>query len=123
MAGTAYGAITKVKDIGTYSLTTNGTSISLTVPAGGVAAGNSIIITFAMAEQIGTVGCADQVGNSYSVDVDVSLNNAVRTVVCAAHDVSALSSGQWIQVTHPTVTDRPRGVRRRVQRTGHFRHP
>ncbi|MBW2437899.1 MAG: hypothetical protein JRF29_11510, partial [Deltaproteobacteria bacterium] len=105
-ASPSYGAITKVQDIGTYSLTTNGTSISLTVPAGGVAAGNSIIITFAMSDQTGTVGCADQAGNPYTVDVDVSLNNAVRTVVCAAHDVSALSSGQWIQVTHPSVGDR-----------------
>jgi hypothetical protein len=106
MAGPAYSAITKVKDIGTNSLTTNGTSISLTVPAAGVAAGNSIIVTFAMVEQSGTISCADQAGNPYSVDVEAINNNNVRTAVCAAHNVSALSSGQWIQVTHPTVTDR-----------------
>ena len=58
------GAITKVKDIGTNTLTATGTTISVTVPAGGVAAGNSIIVTFAMPEVSGTVSCSDSAGNS-----------------------------------------------------------
>jgi len=100
------GAITKVKDIGTNTLTATGTTISVTVPAGGVAAGNSIIVTFAMPEVSGTVSCSDSAGNSYTADIDKNNNNNVLAVIFSAHNVSALSSGNTIIVTHPSTTDR-----------------
>ena len=66
----ASAAISFVKNIGTNSSTSNGTSIAVTVPAGGVAAGNSIILTFAMDPTGGTVSATDPAGNAYAANVD-----------------------------------------------------
>jgi hypothetical protein len=106
LASPLYAAITKVKDLGTNSLTSSGTTISVTVPAGGVAAGNSIIVTLAMGDSAGTVSCTDTAGNTYIADVDVRNTNQVRTVIFAAHNVSALSSGNTITITHPSIANR-----------------
>jgi hypothetical protein len=55
--------ITLVKTITPNSNKTTGTSIALTIPAGGIAAGNSIILSFAMDPATGTVSksqrCSD----------------------------------------------------------------
>jgi hypothetical protein len=106
LATPSQAAITKVKDVGTNTATASGTTLAVTVPAAGVAQGNSIIVTFAMAEATGTVGCTDTAGNIYTADIDASNNNNVRTVILAAHNVSALSSGNTITVTHPSICDR-----------------
>ena len=87
------------------ALDANGSTLAVTVPAAGVAAGNSIIVSFAMGDVSGAVSCSDGT-NTYSVDFDVTNNNNVRTVVLSAHNVTALSSGATITVTHPSTTDR-----------------
>ena len=54
------------------------------VTAAGVAAGNRIIVTFAMDSGSGAVSCSDSKGNSSSVDVDHSgggSGTAARTVI------------------------------------------
>ena len=53
----ALAQISWVKVIGTNPLKSSGTSIAVTVPAGGVAAGNSIIVSLAMDPASGTVSC------------------------------------------------------------------
>jgi CheY-like chemotaxis protein len=107
LAGPAYGAIAKVKDIDITSDITTGTSIDAIVPAGGVAAGNTVIVAFVMDDTDGTVSCADQQGNTYGLaDVDQNNINQVRTVIFSAYITNALSSGDWIRVTHPSIGDR-----------------
>ena len=90
-----------VKNIGTAASETPGTFIAITVPAGGVAASNSILLTFAIDESVGAVGAADSQGNLYTVDADVSNSGTVRTVIFSAHVVTPLVSGDFITVTHP----------------------
>ena len=101
-----YCAISYVKNIGTANSKSSGTSLSITVPAGGVSAGNSIIVAFAMDDGSGTVSCSDTAGNTYTVDIDVTNSGNVRTVILSSHNVSALISGNSITVTHPSVTAR-----------------
>ncbi|MBM2825963.1 MAG: hypothetical protein HW403_27 [Dehalococcoidia bacterium] len=98
-------AVGFVKTIGTNTNKTTTTSIAVTVPAAGVAAGNSVIVTFAMDDQTGTVSCADTQLNPYAVDVDIgggAGTGNVRTVICSAHNVTALVSTNTITVTHPS---------------------
>src|SRR6266571_5815100 len=90
------------------SNTTPGTNISVSVPTGGVAAGNTVIVTFAMDPASGTVTCSDSANNSYSVDASVMNGTSgtgigVRTVVCAARISTALVGSDVITVTHPSV--------------------
>src|SRR5438093_1808002 len=105
-ASEARAGIAFVKNIGTSASATTGTTIAVTVPAAGVAAGDSIILTLAMGDAIGTVSATDSKGNSYSVAADVTNAANVRTVMLAAHNVTALASGDTITVTHPSVTAR-----------------
>src|SRR5262245_45035543 len=71
----AHAAIGFVKNIGTNAepaIQMPYTSITVTVPAGGVAAGDSIIVTFAMMGFITTsavLNATDSAGNSYNLDV------------------------------------------------------
>ena len=69
-APAAVGAIAFVKNVGADGNANTDTSISITVPAGGVAFGNTIIVSFAMDPAAGAVTCTDSKGNSYSVAVD-----------------------------------------------------
>jgi hypothetical protein len=106
LAGPASGAISLEQNLGSAALdTTAGTSIQVTAPTG-VAVGNTVIVTFAMDEAVGTVSCADQGGNTYTKDVDQKNANNVRTVIFSANITTALSGGDWIRVTHPSIADR-----------------
>ncbi|MBX3025899.1 VWA domain-containing protein [bacterium] len=105
-AAPAAATITHVKTIGTASSKTAGTTIAVTVPAGGVAAGNSIILTLAMDNASGTVSATDSANNTYSADATVTNADGVRTVILAAHNVAALAAGNTITVSHPSVTAR-----------------
>jgi hypothetical protein len=105
---TASEAIAFVKNIGTNQIKGTGTSISVTVPAAGVKAGNSIIVTFAMDSYTGSVSVSDSKGNTYTLDADVGATGAadkVRTLIFSAHNVAALESGDTITVTHPSPID------------------
>ncbi|TMA70566.1 MAG: hypothetical protein E6J69_02285, partial [Deltaproteobacteria bacterium] len=103
----ARATITPVKNVGTAANETSGTTISVTVPAAGVALGNTVIVTFAMDPASGTVSVADTQGNTYTKNADVtngSGTSGVRTVVFSSTITTALVSGSMITVTHPTVT-------------------
>ncbi|HLK13067.1 MAG TPA: hypothetical protein VKW76_16950 [Candidatus Binatia bacterium] len=102
----ALGAIALVQTIGTSADTTTGTTLSVTVPATGVAAGDSIILTFTMGDVGTAVSAADSAGNVYNVDVQGAATGLVRTVVLSAHGVIALAPGDVITVTHPSTTVR-----------------
>jgi hypothetical protein len=91
--------------IGTANSTSSSTSISVTVPAAGVAAGNTIIVTFTMSSAIGTVGVTDK-GNTYTSDADVNNSSNVRTLVFSAPVTTALVSGDTIKVTYPAAVSK-----------------
>jgi hypothetical protein len=95
-------------NIGQNSSTSTGTTISVTVPAGGVAAGNTIIVSFATDPTntpTGAVTVADTKGNIYTKDADIANGtgtSGVRTLVFSAPVTVALVSGNTITVTYPS---------------------
>src|SRR5438093_1783281 len=103
-ASEARAVIAFVKNIGTNASATTGTTIAVTVPAAGVATGDSVILTLAMADASGGVTATDSKGNTYSLAADVTNVSNVRTVILAAHSVTALVSGDTITVTHPSAS-------------------
>ena len=124
-ASEAHAGIAFVQSLGTNASQSSGTSIAVTLTAA-VAAGDTVIVTFAMDPATGTVTCADTKGNTYTADADVtngSGTSGVRTIVFSAPVTTALVSGNTITVTHPTATaraaspPRPRSTRRPPPRT------
>src|SRR5213595_1125941 len=105
-ASEARAVIAFVKNIGTNSSATTDTTITVTVPAAGVATGHSVILTLAMADASGGVTATDSKGNTYSLAADITNASNVRTVILAAHNVTALVSGDTITVTHPSASVR-----------------
>jgi hypothetical protein len=98
-----------VTQLATAGNKTSGTSIAVTVPAGGVPIGNTVILSFAMDPVSGTVSATDTQGNSYTDDEDNMIGTSgsgsgVRMVVLSAHVTTALVSGNTITVTFPTAT-------------------
>ena len=101
----ALAQIAFVKTIGTTSSTSNGTSLTVTVPAAGVAGGNSVIVSLGFDPASGSVSCSDSHGNSYAVDKDItngSGKSGVRAVIFSAHNIVALTNGNTITCTHPS---------------------
>ncbi len=113
----AEAAITFVKDLGSDSTKTSGTTLAITVPAAGVAAGNSIIVsvmhdaacsTWPPVPAISSI--TDTAGNQYILDVNV-YNDILCTSVLwnvsiySAHNVNALSSGNTITITWDASAD------------------
>ncbi len=105
-AGSARAAIGYVGTIGTASSATVGTTLSVAVPAGGVAAGDSIILVFTMPDLGPPVTATDSQGNVYTVDADAVASGSVHTVVFSARNVRALAAGDTITVTHPAAAVR-----------------
>src|SRR5437016_2293434 len=105
-AAEARAGIAFVKNIGTNASATTGTTIAVTVPAAGVATGDSVILTLAMADASGGVTATDSKGNTYSLAADITNASNVRTVILAAHNVTALVSGDTLTVTHPSASVR-----------------
>ena len=88
--------------IGTNTSTTSGTTITASVPAGGVAVHNTVLVTVAMDPSTATVVVTDARGNIYANDADVTNGSAttgVRTLICSAHVTTALVSADLITVT------------------------
>ena len=111
-ASEAHAGIAFVQSLGTNASQSSGTSIAVTLTAA-VAAGDTVIVTFAMDPATGTVTCADTKGNTYTADADVtngSGTSGVRTIVFSAPVTTALVSGNTITVTHPTATARALSV-------------
>ena len=111
-ASEAHAGIAFVQSLGTNASQSSGTSIAVTLTAA-VAAGDTVIVAFAMDPATGTVTCADTKGNTYTADADVtngSGTSGVRTIVFSAPVTTALVSGNTITVTHPTATARALSV-------------
>ena len=60
-----------------------------------------MILSFGMLEAPGTISASDSVGNTYTVDRDVTNVGDIRGAILSAHDVKALSPGDTITITHP----------------------
>jgi hypothetical protein len=93
--------------IGTAANISSGTTITVAVPAGGVAVNRTVIVSIAMDPSgIGTtVPVTDARGNTYSSDKDVTNGSGtagVRTLVFSAPIATALQSGDLITVTFST---------------------
>jgi hypothetical protein len=87
-----------VKVVGTTSC---GSPSTVIVPAGGVAAGNTLIARVVLRDGItGAITAGDTRGNIYTSDVDRS-GSGVRVAILSAHVQSALAPGDTITVTHP----------------------
>jgi hypothetical protein len=100
----ALAQIAFVKTIGTTPSTSNGTSLTVTVPAAGVAGGNSVIVSLGFDPESGSVSCSDTRGNSYAVDKDIT-NGAEkerRSRVIFGTTLS-LTNGNMIICTHPAL--------------------
>src|SRR3989344_7818150 len=104
----ATAAATFVKNIGTATKTANpNANISATVPASGVAAGNTIIASFGASTVIGTPSCTDSKGNTYTVDVTRINGTSGRVTICSAPVVTALVSGDTITASYPSFSGGP----------------
>src|SRR5438477_338943 len=68
-ASEAHADIAFVQDIGTATANSTGTTTTVSVPAAGVAAGDSIILTFTCGDVAGDFSATDSAGNTYTVDV------------------------------------------------------
>jgi hypothetical protein len=102
----AQAAITFVKELGTTASASAGTTLAVTVPAGGVATGNTVVLALSTQDAAGTVAATDSSGNSYAVASDVTNAAHVRTVILSSHNVAAIAGGGTITVTHPSTTAR-----------------
>src|SRR6266576_3931543 len=81
---------------------------TITVGAGGVAAGHSIIVTVGLGGASSTAPTiADTQGNTYALDVGPTTDGAGNDwmTVRSAHNITALVSGNTIVVTNPTNTE------------------
>jgi hypothetical protein len=93
---------TFVKNVGTAMC--GGTSLSVTVPAAGVAVNHTLILRLALrGTTAAAVTASDTRGNTYSVDRSV-LNGNQRVVILRARVTTALTSGNAITVTFPSST-------------------
>ena len=92
--------------VGQANSATADTSLSVTVGAGGVAAGNTMIVSFAInTTSASAVTVSDTKGNTYTQDANI-LNSAgsIRTLVFSAPVNTALVSGNTITVAYPSAT-------------------
>jgi hypothetical protein len=89
-----------VKEIGSSAC--GGTSSVITVPTGGVAAGNTVIVRLVIrSPDAGAVSASDSKSNTYTKDVEFLASNGVLVVVFSASVGTALAPGDTITVSHP----------------------
>src|SRR5438093_11029476 len=105
-AAEAHADIALVQDIGTATVNTTGTTTAISVPAAGVAAGDSIILTFTCGDVVGDFSATDSAGNTYTVDIQGAKAGLVRTAILSAHNVNSLVEKATITVTHPSTARR-----------------
>ncbi len=97
-------SFTTISFVQTVGITDCGnTTSTIVVPAGGVAAGNTLLVRVVLRDASATapVAAADGSGNTYVVDADVARTTRVRAVVLRTHVDTALGAGDTIVVTHP----------------------
>lgn len=88
-----------VKNINTATNTSANTSIALTVPASGVAAGNYAVVSLAMDANRSNPSCTDTRGNTYTKHEEAAATNTaanVRVALFSAPIGTALTSGNTI---------------------------
>jgi hypothetical protein len=99
-------SISYVKNVGTNNSKVANTSLSVTVPAGGVAAGNLVVVSFAIDGVSGTVSASDTQGNVYTVAANAQYatpgTGNIRTVILYSVLNTALVSGNTITVSYPS---------------------
>lgn len=95
-------------NLGTAQSRTTGTTLNIITTAA-VAAGDDIVVTVTTDKVVGDVSVTDSAGNTYTPYIDtlspVSYID-LRTLVFVAFDVNALSAGQTITITHPSLATR-----------------
>jgi type II secretory pathway pseudopilin PulG len=80
------------------------TSMTITVPSGGVAAGNRVVVTLeTRGGTSGAVTATDSRSNAYGSDVDFT-NIDQRLVILSANAGTALATGDTIRVNYPSAT-------------------
>ena len=90
-------AIMKIKDLGTASAA-SGTSVSITVPAGGVAAGHTVIFAFITNPAYGGL-VEDTRGNAYNVDGQGGGNPNGNLTIYSATITTPLQAGDHVTLT------------------------
>jgi hypothetical protein len=99
-AAISVGVPSFVRNLGQASC--GATSMTVTIPAAGVAANDTVILRLMLrGTTSGAVSASDSKGNSYTSDKDVLSSNQ-RVVVLRARATTALVAGNTISVTYPT---------------------
>ncbi len=95
----AQGSFVKVIGVRTRTNFAN-SSITVSVPSSGVAAGNSIVVTVHVGNLGGAVACSDPANAAYDTDVSSAAGGA-GIAIASKHNVAALAFGQLITCTYP----------------------
>src|SRR5262249_3133574 len=103
-------ALQFIQNIGVNTnFTTTDTALSITVPAAGVANGQTIVVELSLDPSPGAASVTDGAGNTYHLDKEVTFSTGgsgkqgARVVIFSAEGVNALASGQLITVHYPSV--------------------
>jgi hypothetical protein len=101
-------AITYVGDVGSVSSNTSGTTLPIPVGAGGVAAGNTIVVGFASrgATTYNMPVVTDSAANTYNLATNAITYGHGRSYIYFAHVKNALTSGNNITITTSSVSNR-----------------
>ena len=105
---TPANAITYVGDVGSVSSNALGTNLDIAVGAGGVAAGNTIVVGFASrgATTYNTPVVADSAANTYTLATNAITYGHGRSYIYFAHVKNALANGNKITITTSSVSNR-----------------
>ena len=102
------GNITYVGDVGSVSSNAAGTTLPIPVGAGGVAAGNTIVVGFASrgASPYNVPVVTDTAGNTYSLATNAISYQHGRSYIYYAHVKHSLVNGNKITITTSSVASR-----------------
>jgi hypothetical protein len=75
-------------------------SITVSVPSSGVAAGNSIVVTVQVGTLGGALSCSDPSNGTYNTDV-VSAPGGAGIAIASKHNVAALAFGDVLSCSYP----------------------
>ncbi len=76
-------------------------AITVSVPFGGVGAGNSVIVTLQAGGEDGVLSCSDPINGTYDTDVSSAAAADARIAIASKHNVAALQFGDLITCTYP----------------------
>jgi hypothetical protein len=105
---TPAGAITYIGNVGSVSSNLLGTNLNITVGAGGVAAGNTIVVGFASrgASTYNAPVVTDSAANTYNLATNAVTYGHGRSYIYYAHVNNALVNGNNITITTSSVSNR-----------------